>query len=87
VLGTRGQLVASDTMGQTPGGSVAFTDGATGESRLLPVPDALASPFARQMEAFGRAVSGGDRSPFDIGRDLGLMRLLDRAYRTTPPCR
>ena len=87
VLGTGGQLLALDTMGQTPGGTVSFIDGATGESRPLPVPDPLASPFARQMAAFGRAVAGGDRSPFDIERDLGLMRLLDRAYRTTPPCR
>jgi predicted dehydrogenase len=87
VLGTRGQLLALNTMGQTPGGSVSFIDGATGEARPLPVPDPLASPFARQMAAFGRAVAGGDRSPFDVERDLGLMRLLDRAYRTTPPCR
>jgi predicted dehydrogenase len=87
VLGTRGQLVAENTMGQTPGGTLTFTDGATGESRPVPVPDPLASPFARQMAAFGRAVSGGDRSPFDIERDLGLMRLLDRAYGNAPPCR
>ena len=87
VLGTRGQLVAENTMGQTPGGTVTFTDGATGESRPLPVRDHLASPFARQMAAFGRAVAGGDRSPFDIERDLGLMRLLDRAYGNPPPCR
>jgi predicted dehydrogenase len=87
VLGTRGQLVAEDTMGQTPGGTVSFTDGATGQARPLTVHDPLASPFARQMAAFGRAVLGGDRSPFDIERDLGLMRLLDRAYGTTPPCR
>jgi DNA polymerase-3 subunit alpha len=86
-LGTRGQLLALDTMGQTPGGFLFFIDGATSESRPLPVPDAQASPFARQMAAFGRAVRGGDRSPFDIERDLGLMRLLDRAYGTTPPCR
>lgn len=87
VLGTRGQVVAENTMGQTPGGTLTFTDGATGEQRPLPVPDPLASPFARQMAAFGRAVAGGDRSPFDIERDLGLMRLLDRAYGSTPPCR
>ena len=87
VLGTRGQLLALDTMGQTPGGALSFIDGATGEARPLPVSDPLASPFARQMAAFGRAVSGGDASAFDIERDLGLMRLLDRAYGTTPPCR
>jgi 1,5-anhydro-D-fructose reductase (1,5-anhydro-D-mannitol-forming) len=87
VLGTRGQLVAENTMGQTPGGAVSFIDGATGESRPLPVADPLASPFARQMAAFGRAVSGGDASAFCIERDLGLMRLLDRAYRSAPPCR
>src|SRR3712207_6440288 len=52
VLGTRGQLVAENTMGQTPGGTVSFIDGATGASRPLPVPDATASPFARQMAAF-----------------------------------
>jgi 1,5-anhydro-D-fructose reductase (1,5-anhydro-D-mannitol-forming) len=87
VLGTRGQLLALDTMGQTPGGTVAFIDGATGEQRELPVPDAAASPFARQMAAFGMAVAGGDRTAFDIERDLGLMRLLDRAYGNAAPCR
>jgi predicted dehydrogenase len=87
VLGTRGQLLALDTMGQTPGGFLFHIDGATGESRPLPVPDAQASPFARQMAAFGRAVRGGNRSHFDVERDLDLMRLLDRAYGNPPPCR
>ena len=87
VLGTRGQLLALNTMGQTPGGTVFFIDGATGDRQPFAVPDPLASPFARQMAAFGRAVAGGDRSPFDIERDLGLMRLLDRAYGNASPCR
>lgn len=79
VVGTRGQLVATDTMGQDPGGSVAFTDAATGATVPLAVPDAGASPFARQMAAFARHAASGD-GDFDAARDLHTMRLLGRAY-------
>ncbi len=80
VVGTTGQLVAERTMGQTPGGTVRWVCGRLGLDLPLHVPDAAASPFARQMAAFARWLREGGDS-FDLARDLRLMRLLDGAYR------
>ncbi len=78
VVGTRGQVVAIDTMGQTPGGTVVVTDAATG--RVTPLPfDAATSPFTAQARAFARAVRG-DPHDFDAPRDLAAMRLLAAVY-------
>ena len=80
VIGTEGQIVADRTMGQTPGGEVWLHDGRLGLRRKLPVPDATASPFTRQMATFARFASGAEGGTFSIARDLHTMRLLDRAY-------
>jgi 1,5-anhydro-D-fructose reductase (1,5-anhydro-D-mannitol-forming) len=84
VLGTLGQAVAENTMGQDPGGTLFLTDAATGVAQ--PVPFAAGSPFTAQMAAFARFARGlgGD---FDIARDLHTMRLLHRAYGSDPACR
>lgn len=79
VLGSAGQILAENTMGQDSGGQVTHTD-AVGRSVPLPVPDADVSPFVRQMAAFARAVATGDRTTFSAARDLHTMRLLHRAY-------
>jgi predicted dehydrogenase len=82
VLGTTGMITADRTMGQTPGGTVVRTCGRLGLSVPLPVPDAAACPFARQMGAFARWLRGeGAPDAFSLDRDLHTMRLLDRAYR------
>ena len=86
ILGSAGQLLAENTMGQDAGGRVTHTD-AMGRSRTLPVPDGQASPFARQMSAFARALASGDRETFSTERDLHTMRLLHRAYTGDPACR
>ncbi|WP_338663959.1 Gfo/Idh/MocA family oxidoreductase [Pararoseomonas sp. SCSIO 73927] len=86
VLGSAGQILAENTMGQDAGGRVTHTD-AAGRSAPLEVPEADASPFARQMAAFGRALSTGDRAEFSAARDLHTMRLLHRAYAEDPACR
>ncbi len=74
ITGTRGQIVATDTMGQDPGGSVVFTDAASRETRPLAF-DAALSPFAAQARAFAAAVRGGSHD-FDPARDLAALRLL-----------
>jgi len=79
VVGTRGQIVAERTMGQTPGGEVWLIDGRLGLRRRLPVADAGASPFARQMAAFAGFVADG-HGDFSAARDLHTMSLLARAY-------
>jgi predicted dehydrogenase len=83
VLGSGGQLLAMNTMGQDAGGEVTVTD-AQGSSRPLPVPDAMASPFTRQMAAFAQALASGDREAFSAKRDLHTMHLLHQAYAGDP---
>ena len=78
VVGSTGQVVAIDTMGQTAGGSVAVVDGATGASTPVAF-DAAASPFAEQARAFQDAVRGAPHD-FDAARDLAGMRLLAGVY-------
>ncbi len=79
VVGTAGQVVATDTMGQTPGGTLLFTDARDGATRELPVPDAERSPFAAQAAAFADAVLHDAPFPWDGAHDLRTMRLLVRA--------
>ena len=52
---------------------------AGGRLVALPVPDAAASPFARQMAAFANWLAGGGDA-FSLERDLHTLRLLHRAY-------
>lgn len=81
VVGTRGQLVALNTMGQTAGGSLTFTDGTTGAPEDIPF-DGKASPFTEQVRAFGSALRRpAEREAYSIARDLHTMRLLAAAYQ------
>lgn len=77
VIGDQGRVLALNTMGQTPGGSLTLThpDGSVEEIDF----DAHASPFQRQVEAFAEAVHSGQPFPFPPARDLHTMRLLDGA--------
>ena len=61
-------------MGQDPGGTVVFTDAASGETRPLAF-DAALSPFTAQARAFAGAVRG-EAHDFDPARDLAALRLL-----------
>ena len=76
VSGTTGLLLATDTMGQDPGGTLVRVDGRTGASLPLPVPDATLSPFTAQIRSFSDALRRGDRDPSPGERDLAAMRLL-----------
>ena len=58
VVGTAGQAVATDTMGQTAGGTLDWIDAATGVTQPIPVPGAERSPFLNQVEGFADAVLG-----------------------------
>ena len=80
VVGTKGMLSATDTMGQTAGGSVTFTSGADGRTEDVAF-DTTASPFLEQVRAFGRALRDpAARVAWDAERDLHTMRLIARAY-------
>ncbi|TNC14319.1 Gfo/Idh/MocA family oxidoreductase [Methylobacterium terricola] len=84
IAGTKGLLVAQNTMGQEAGGTVSFIDGATGGAASLPF-DTEASPFLEQVRAFGRSLRDpAGRDAWSAGRDLHTMRLLARAYAASP---
>ena len=89
VVGTAGQAVATDTMGQTAGGRLSVHDATDGRVREVPF-DASASPFSAQVEAFSRAVvadaagdaAGADAAwPWTAADDLATHRLLVDALR------
>jgi 1,5-anhydro-D-fructose reductase (1,5-anhydro-D-mannitol-forming) len=75
VVGSGGQLVATNTMGQTPGGSLELTDAATGGTREVGY-DAERSPFLGLVEAFSAATLVGE--PDAVEHDLHNMRLVER---------
>ena len=80
VVGTKGMLVAENTMGQTPGGSLTFHDGATGRTESVAF-DGQASPFTEQVRAFGSALRNpSERDAYSAVRALPTMRLVARAY-------
>ncbi len=85
IVGDAGLLTLTDTMGQTPGGTLVLTQ-AGGVAREMPVPDAEASPFLRQVEAFGDHLLGRAAFGFDPRDDLRaallLFRLRDDLRRT-----
>ena len=78
IIGTQGMACAQDTMGQTPGGSLAFIDAATGDTRMLDLVDDR-SPFAVQIEAFSHALLTREPFPFTADRDLALFTILMNA--------
>ncbi len=80
IVGTKGSLTAVDTMGQVAGGTLTYTDGASG--RIEPIGfDGDASPFLEQVRAFGSALRRpAEREAYSAERDLHTMRLLARAY-------
>ena len=75
VVGTRGAVVATDTMGQTAGGTLTLL-----RPDPVDVPFGDASPFTEQFRAFSAAVDGDAGAwPYDPERDLRLHRLLVEA--------
>jgi len=81
LVGTAGQAVATDTMGQTQGGTLEWIDAATGVAQKVPVQGADRSPFLNQVEAFADAVIGNGAFPFAPERDLEIMALVLKAQR------
>jgi 1,5-anhydro-D-fructose reductase (1,5-anhydro-D-mannitol-forming) len=84
ILGEHGLIVATDTMGQTAGGTVVRRCARSGDETAIAF-DAEASPFAAQAAAF-MAAARGRAHDFSMPRDLALMRLFDGAYRDAISC-
>lgn len=80
VVGTLGQVTAVNTMGQTHGGTLSFTDARTGVASALEVPGAERSPFLNQVEAFAAG-----QYPFSGLHDLEIMTLVLQAQAQAKP--
>ena len=85
VLGTAGQLVATATMGQTPGGTLTLTPASTGMPETVAVPGADRSPFLNQITMFATCVLAGRPFHFSPAADLHLMALVLDAQQQARP--
>ncbi len=79
ILGTTAQILATDTMGQTAGGTLQMTRADDATQTMLAVPGAARSPFLNQVEAFAACVL--QRKPFGFtpDHDLRIMELVMQA--------
>ncbi|WP_432490849.1 Gfo/Idh/MocA family protein [Kineococcus gypseus] len=84
LVGTRAQLVATDTMGQTAGGALELIDATTGESSPVAF-DTATSPFAAQVRAVEEALADPAGWPYPLARDLRLLHLLHDALGAGVP--
>ena len=78
IVGTLGQIVAENTMGQEAGGTVTFIDAENGQASPMTIDGIERSPFLNQIEAFAAAVEGAAFG-FTPEQDLHTMELLMRA--------
>ena len=85
VIGTAAQAVATDTMGQTPGGTLDLTNAATGAVERIAVPGADRSPFLNQVEAFAGALLTRTPFAFTPAHDVHIMDLVLRAQLQAMP--
>ena len=80
VVGDRGRALATNTMGQTPGGRLTLM-GLDGVERAISFADEDRSPFVAQVETFAGCVRAGEPFPFTPARDLHTMRLVEACGR------
>jgi len=76
ILGTEAMIMARNTMGQTPGGTVEMVTH-SGEQRLIAF-ETERSPFLNQIEAFSQCLLDGVPFPFSPECDLHTMELVSR---------
>ena len=84
LIGTKQMVIATNTMGQTPGGRVVRIDAAEGsvvDERFAD--DPAMSPFLAQVEAFATSVLAAEPGlfPYPARRDLRTCGLLEAACR------
>ncbi len=75
IVGDRGQITLTDTMGQTPGGSLTLQT-AGSPAHEVRIEAIERSPFTSQIEAFGEHLLGRRRFGFTARQDLRTMALL-----------
>lgn len=81
VVGTEGMAIATNTMGQTPGGTLEFISAKTGERREADVPGIERSPFLNQIETFSESLISTRDFGHPPERDLETTKILSEAVR------
>ncbi len=77
LIGTKAMAIATDTMGQTPGGQIQLIHADDGRIEdLSRTPEMHVSPFLGQVEAFTRSILERDAFPHDPERDVKNLGLL-----------
>ena len=77
LVGTEAMAIATNTMGQTPGGTLELVSAADGARRAVLIPpEEDRSPFLGQAEAFAACLLSGRPFPFSPEADLATMRHL-----------
>lgn len=77
LVGTKAMAIATDTMGQTPGGRLERIDAEDGARTTVALADEGRSPFLAQVEAFSDALQDDRAFPFPAREDLHVARLMD----------
>ncbi len=84
IIGTEAMVIATNTMGQTPGGTLEIVDPKSGARRAVEIPpEEDLSPFLAQVEAFSASLLGGEPFPFSPEQDLHTMRLMEAAMQSS----
>ncbi len=85
LIGTRAMAVATDTMGQTSGGSIELIHANDGLTEVVRVPtEDDRCPFLVQIESFSEAILSGEVFPFSPARDVAHLQLLLNALSGKP---
>ncbi|WP_119069826.1 Gfo/Idh/MocA family protein [Rubrobacter indicoceani] len=79
IVGTEAMALATDTMGQTPGGTLEIISAETGRREEVEVPGIERSPFLNQISAFSAALLSGEPFEHGPGRDLKTMEIVTGA--------
>ncbi|CAA9457293.1 MAG: Glucose-fructose oxidoreductase [uncultured Rubrobacteraceae bacterium] len=80
IVGTEAMVIATNTMGQTPGGTLEIVDPKDGTRTTIQIPpEEDRSPFLAQVEAFSASLLGGGPFPFSPRHDLHVMGLMESA--------
>lgn len=83
IIGTEAMVVATNTMGQTPGGTLEIIDPKDGSRTMVEIPpEEDRSPFLAQVEAFSASLLAGEPFPFTPEHDLHTMSLMEAAMQS-----
>ncbi|WP_207955964.1 Gfo/Idh/MocA family protein [Rubrobacter marinus] len=84
IIGTEAMVIATNTMGQTPGGKLEIVNPKDGKRSTLEIPAGEdRSPFLAQVEAYAASLLGGEPFPFSPEHDLHTMRLMETAMQSS----